>query len=325
MDGTPKLRRPLVPGNKNAVTAMLCLRYCRPSAMLGIAICGAAPVLLLACGRCWAADEKPGHVEPPAKAEKTEPRPTLKPADGDGDGRVSRAEWGRLMQRFSRLDANHDAAVDLSELQADAETADAPIVLKAADADGDGKLTRAEWKRLAQGFGRLDGNHDGSLDLPELEAAAKATDELVRAVRAMPSLDGLWRGWIVEGRGENPNGGMMQLELAITGNRIAGREIKLLEGGSQPAGASANSVPDLGVGTLVTTGNGRGGFFDAMYLTGPHSGQTCLGIYRLEGDVLHWCATNRSGQRPDIFSSGNGCYLMIMHRTPAATVAATVK
>lgn len=311
---------------ENAVTAMLCLRYCRPSTMPGIAICGTAALLLLACGRCLSADEKPGNAEPPAKAETLAPPATLKPADADGDGKVTRAEWGALMQRFSRLDANHDAAVDLAELQADAGTSETPIVLAAADTDGDGKLTRAEWTRLAKAFRKLDANHDAALDLPELEAVAATTAEAVKVARAMPSLNGLWRGWIVEGRGENPNAGELELELAITGNRIAGREIKPQEAVSQAARPSASATPDLGIGTFVVTGNGRGGFFDAMYLSGPHSGQTCLGIYRLEGDVFYWCATNRSGQRPDIFSSGNGCYLMIMHRvTTAPVAAATVK
>ncbi|HEY5314027.1 MAG TPA: EF-hand domain-containing protein [Pirellulales bacterium] len=294
------------------LTAMARHPYYRPSVLLGVAIYGAAAVLLLACGRCWAANEKVDQ------AETAEPRVTLKPADADGDGQVTRAEWGRLMQRFSRLDANHDGAIDRAELQADAKTSESPILLPAADTDGDGQLSRAEWKRLAQGFRRFDGNHDGALDLPELEAVAAATADIVQAVRAMPSLNGLWRGWIVEGRGENPNAGMLHMELAITGNRIAGREVKPLEGDAPLAVRGANATPDLGIGTFVTTRNGRGGFFDAMYLSGPHSGQTCLGLYRLEGDVLYWCATNRSGQRPDIFSSGNGCYLMILHRTPAA-------
>lgn len=252
------------------------------------------------------------------KDPSSDKRATLKPADADGDGRVTRAEWGQLMQRFGKLDVNHDAAVSLAELQAAAESSDTPVVFSLADADGDGKLVRGEWKRMAQSFRRLDGDHNGTLELPELEAAAAQTAEVIRAVRAIPKLDGLWQGWIVDGRGEIPNAGIMQIELAISGSAIAGREIKPLRPGASPM---AGAVPDLGVGTLVMTGNGRIGMLDAMYTSGPHSGQVCLGIFRREADVLYWCASNRSGYRPDVFATGSGCWLMILHRQPDAKTA----
>lgn len=242
---------------------------------------------------------------------------TLAPADADGDGKVTRAEWGGLMQRFSQLDANHDGGVDRPELLSADASAEFPVLLKLADADGDGKLTRAEWKRMAQSFRRLDANHDSVLELDELTSVAAATAAAAKAIRNAPTLNGVWHGWIVEGRGENPNAGT-EIELLISGANIAGREVKPALPGtsmaSQMAGLQSGPAPDLGVGTLTMTGNGSFGLLDAMYTAGPHAGRVCLGMYRLEGDVLYWCVSNRTGQRPDFFATANGCWLMILRR-----------
>src|SRR5689334_13458313 len=85
-----------------------------------------------------------------APAEKAAASATLKPIDDDGDGKVTRAEWSRFVQGFTRYDVDKDAAVSLAELQAAAETQDVPLILQPADANRDGKLTRPEWSRMAQ-------------------------------------------------------------------------------------------------------------------------------------------------------------------------------
>lgn len=234
-------------------------------------------------------------------AEKPRPKLTLKPADADGDGLVTQSEWSRLMQTFSRLDANGDGAIELPELQAAAETKDEPLLWKLADSSGDGKVTRPEWAHLARNFRQFDQNRDRSLDRAELEAAA-AVDHGQKPI-PIPVKPGLWRGWIVDGRGEDPNNGMMQVELLIVGNTIAGREVT-------PQGGS--TAPNLGVGTFVMAGNSQAGYLDALYTGGPHAGRQCLGIFRTQGRELHWCVSNRTGQRPDGFATGNGYYLLIL-------------
>lgn len=240
-----------------------------------------------------------------APAEKAAASATLKPIDDDGDGKVTRAEWSRFVQSFTRYDLDKDAAVSLAELQTAAETQDVPLILQPADANRDGKLTRTEWSRMAQSFKQIDANRDGTIELAELQAAIDAQVEAAKLVGVAP-ITGLWRGWIVDGRGENPNGGMSQIELAITADRIAGREV----------GKQGNSPPDLGVGSYSQTGNVQGGYLDALYIDGPHSGQLCLGVFRLEKDVLYWCASNRTGTRPNEFITGNGFWLMILRRVP---------
>ena len=128
------------------MTGLPCRHHYRRLSVLSLGLRGAVVfvVLLPAAARAAPDDNKAEKSEMAATAEAPA---TLKPADDDGDGKVTRAEWGRLMQRFSRLDANHDATVDLSELQAAAKTSDTPLFIKLADADGDGKLSRPEWTR----------------------------------------------------------------------------------------------------------------------------------------------------------------------------------
>lgn len=115
-------------------------------------------------------------------------------ADTDHDGTLSPAELtafrqAREQERFARLDANGDGAIT-----ADEAGAERWAFLSRADADHDGRLTRAELDRArasgamrgAHGFrggpgamhgggfdparmiARFDANHDGALQLTEL-------------------------------------------------------------------------------------------------------------------------------------------------------------
>src|SRR5690349_2516130 len=116
----------------------------------------------------------PGSALSQTPSKPAKPAVTLKPVDDDGDGKVTRAEWSRFVQSFSKYDVDKDAAVDVAELQQAAATTDVPLILEPADANGDGKLNRAEWSRMAQSFKQIDANRDGTFDLAELQAALDA-------------------------------------------------------------------------------------------------------------------------------------------------------
>lgn len=105
----------------------------------------------------------------------------LKQQDSDGDGRLSADEFKGPAQLFGRGDANGDGYLDRAELE-DASRklakmagspSDAPggeggrdmaAMVKRADRDGDGRVTREEWPGRPQMFDRMDKNGDGVLD-----------------------------------------------------------------------------------------------------------------------------------------------------------------
>lgn len=256
------------------------------------------------------------QASPPA-----DPQPSLKPADVDGDGLVSRAEWSRMAQNFGRMDRNEDGALDLEELRAAAgETTAEPLFLKAADTNADDKIIRAEWQKLIASFTRWDANKDGALSLAEIpqsigvvgdvtKAKAGSTEEKKIDEKKSTPLAAtgpqLWRGWIVDGRGDQPGDRREEIELMIVGNRIVGREV-----GVEPSPYRQG----LGSGTFVMNGNGKTGTLDAQYTEGPHAGQVCLGIFQLEEDRLRWCVSNRDGYRPPDFVTGSGCWLMLLRK-----------
>jgi len=241
----------------------------------------------------------------------TTPAATTTPASPDevnletlaaADGKVSKAAWSKFAQAFRTFDADADDTLDETELKA---TGYDGVVLKIADTSGDGKVVRGEWSALANGFTRLDKNRDGGVDKSELEAAAAAT---VAKAGGSTTLAGAgntpkpaagpvtWRGSI-DNRGT--------IEMVVDGNRIVAR-------GSDQGGAPQS----FGAGTFTMTGDGRMGNMDAVYTEGSQAGQTCLGIYQMEGDVLRWCVSNRNGQRPADFATGQGNWLMVLQRIP---------
>lgn len=223
--------------------------------------------------------------------------------DGDGNGSITRAEWSKYAQTFSTLDGDKDNNLTATELEGTG--ASSQLILDLADLNRDGKLTRIEWARGIQNFARWDTSKNQTLELNELSAAATAAVAASKGSANLPTGGRpaatqnagpvLWRGNI---------DGRSQIELLVTGNVIVGRE---LGGGGQ--GRS------LGSGTFVMTGNGQQGNMDATYTEGPQSGQTCMGIYTLQGDQLLWCVNNRGG-RPTRMATEGGNWLMTLTRVP---------
>jgi Ca2+-binding EF-hand superfamily protein len=105
----------------------------------------------------------------------------FKSMDTDGDGRISRAEHAAGAKKtFDKMDANHDGIVTAAEMDAshDMKT-DKPEKkgmssadkIKALDANGDGKLSRAEHEAGSDAmFTKMDANNDGFLSPAECTA-----------------------------------------------------------------------------------------------------------------------------------------------------------
>lgn len=215
--------------------------------------------------------------------------------DTSGDGAISRGEWSKFSQAFSRLDSDKDNSLSAGELEVTGELA--TLVMALADANGDGSIARVEWAKLVHSFARLDTNRDGTLAREELEQAAATAEKAASGSASLSSTRSgptRWRGNI-EGRG--------QIELVVDGTNVSGREL---------GGRGEN----LGSGTVTMTGDGKSGNMDAIYTDGGRRGEVCLGIYRLEGNTLVWCVNNR-GARPQGFYGGGGNWLLTLTRTSA--------
>ena len=144
-----------------------------------------------------------------------------------------------------------------------------------------------------------------------------------------PSLDGVWEGWVVEGKGENPNRGQIHLQLTIKDNKVTGKKI----GGGGPGG------DDMGAGTVALNaegevkqmdatrtgggGGGPGGGGRGGRRGGPGGGGGAggggggyKGIMTVEGDTLKWCVANPGKERPTQFATDRrqGQFLMILKK-----------
>jgi uncharacterized protein (TIGR03067 family) len=116
----------------------------------------------------------------------------------------------------------------------------------------------------------------------------------------LKKLTGVWKGWVVEGRGDDPKQRRWQVELTIDGNKVTG-----LEDGRK----------DLGAGTITIRHTRDGKQLDATRTKGSASraGSTYLGLYTLEGNTLRWCVGNPPGQaRPTELRSKTGQFRMVL-------------
>lgn len=137
-----------------------------------------------------------------AKRGGLDPDKILADMDGDGDGRISTAEFKGPQQLFGKGDTNADGFLDRSELEAAARKMgkmmpggggggrDLASLVKRADADGDGKVTRDEWPGRPQMFDKMDKNGDGVLDTSDFgEAPAEPAKEPGMDQPAEPGMD----------------------------------------------------------------------------------------------------------------------------------------
>lgn len=238
-----------------------------------------------------------GRPEPEAEMnEDTDSReegglpPLLAQLDGNSDGKLSRSELQRLTQMFERLDADKDGALSVEEIRA-TDRLSKPDTKAKSDSKPPQRTGRGTPSKTAESS-----ESDSESRTANGPAAASRGGN-----RSTPS--GVWRGWVVDGRGENANSGQMEIELTIDGNQITGREL-----------GTRRAPGGLGGGTFVMTGDGRSGNLDAEGNAGPQDGRSFQGIYEFDGEVLRWCVSNRGRQRPTAMATERGNYLMILRQ-----------
>lgn len=117
---------------------------------------------------------------------------------------------------------------------------------------------------------------------------------------AVPKLDGVWTGFTVEGKGENPDRGPVHLKLTIKGDhvdaeRLDGQQLPMKEG-------TVKLVPGTPMQMDGSETNPRGRV------------RTYLGIAELSGDTLKWCVSTPNNPRPTEFETKRPSFLVILKR-----------
>ncbi len=240
-------------------------------------------------GRPEAETEMPKESQLPTANELPQ---LLAQLDGNGDGKLTRGELQRLTQMFERLDSNKDGALSVAEIQA------VESLPKADSKSKTNTKSPARGPRTPTTAGAAPSTTEpGTGNRP----TAANTGNGRGAGQTLPT--GVWRGWVVNGRGENPNTGQMEIELTVEGNRIMGREV-----------GTRRAPEGIGGGTFVITGDGRSGNLDAEGTSGAQDGRSFMGIYEFDGEVLRWCVANRGRQRPQTMATDRGNYLMVLRQ-----------
>jgi uncharacterized protein (TIGR03067 family) len=110
---------------------------------------------------------------------------------------------------------------------------------------------------------------------------------------------GTWEGAVVSDEETGARRATIR-ELTITQDRISA-----IDGDGRSLGEGSYKLAE------------EGGFLtiDATGVNGPATGQTMLGIWKLEGDTLRWCSANAGRPRPGEFKTrSSGPYLMVLTR-----------
>jgi uncharacterized protein (TIGR03067 family) len=115
-----------------------------------------------------------------------------------------------------------------------------------------------------------------------------------------PNLDGVWRGFVVYGKGEQSNRGTVHLELTIQGNHIRAQRL-------EPQRSS------LGQGVYKIT-SGRPQVMDATEQGTRGKPKTYLGICTFAPDTIKWCVATPNNPRPTSFESKGQQFLLILKR-----------
>lgn len=251
-----------------------------------------------------------GNNGPPGPPPTGEGR--LASGPGDRGVRFSRADLSRIMERFDALDTNRDGALDGPELAAahrDMAEGDVapPGATRATSAESEKGSGDPGNSRTGTGKSGSSARSSGSSSPSSALKQGTARRGAAGGTRTgRERLAGIWRGWLVNGRGEDPTTGQMEMELTITANRIVAKEL-----GTNRAAAHG----ELGEGTFVMVGSGTSGNLDATSTSGQHQGREYLGVYEIDGDTLKWCVDNRGRRtRPQEFETGRGNYLMVLRR-----------
>jgi uncharacterized protein (TIGR03067 family) len=133
-------------------------------------------------------------------------------------------------------------------------------------------------------------------DVAKREEKPKDVDKAKDADKLL----GTWHGYVVTGRGEDPNNGPLKLELVITSDKIAAKDLRSDESlGEGPYKLAADKTPK----ELDATGKVK-----------ERRSTTYLGIYSLDGDTLKWCVENGGKDRPTELATRRSKYLMILQR-----------
>ncbi len=135
-------------------------------------------------------------------------------------------------------------------------------------------------------------------------ALVAGAEEPGKQDEAVPNLDGVWTGFTVEGKGENPNRGPVHLKLTIKGDhvdaeRLDGEKLLIPEG-------TYKITPGKPMQMDGTEANPRG-------RARPRVG-VYLGIAELSGDTLKWCVATPSNPRPTEFATKRPSFLVILKR-----------
>lgn len=113
-------------------------------------------------------------------------------------------------------------------------------------------------------------------------------------------LNGVWRGFVVDGKGERPDRGPVHLELTVKGNQITAQRL------NAPGGS-------LGQGSY-TIATGRYYMMDATEAKGRGRPKVYEGIVQFGPDLMRWCVATPGNKRPTNFETKGQQFLLVLKR-----------